>query len=434
MMRMPNIQETLRLGMPSDIYYYDRASVKLQSIPTLVDNKFVQAILTLGAGSSTFIISVDQGISDICLSVTLPPQGNGVDYTNLAVPQGWLYSLLRNITIRYAGSSSQSFSGAQTLITSLREMPNPSTRDQLMQVGGVAMSGVSQFVGGSLQAFAYLKFPHNSPNGSLEKPNPFPSELLKSSIVVTAVFNPISSIFSLGTAATPQNVPQALASGFFQLKQVKALNRDDLMTSDMDRSKAYSFPTVAFYQEEVQIGIASTGTAPGVPPTKNVDVLLTGFRNGQVRSIILWLTDNADTNVAPGSAGARNEFNFQLPTDVQLRYNGTTYYDAPGFASEFWNLVSTETPSQVQNLIVTNAAAGALELTPAVSKWIEIPFGQVFEQLSGSHMYVNGLQISSAVVNLSLRVPDASRNFTLHAVYAYNAVLLLQGGNCEYAF
>jgi hypothetical protein len=430
--KYPRIQEALRLGGPRDIYYYSRESVHKQSIATVVDNRFQQNLMALGAGSSTFIIAVDQGISDILLSATLPDQGQyGADYTDLAVPQGWLYQLINRISIRYAGSSQYFWTGAQCMVESLREMPNPTTRDQLMQVGGVYRQGITgsyAFNGAAnaslRQAFAYLKFPHNSPNGSLMKPNPFPSELLHQPIVVTAELNPLASIFSTDAAGgSLSGVPTQLSKGFFQVKQVHAQQNSDLMNSPSDRSKAYSFPTVAFYQNEVQIPVAAGQT----------EFLLTGFRNGEVRSIILWVTDNADTAPTTGAAFARNQFKFVLPTDVQLKYNGTVYYDAPGYSSEFWNLVSTETPSQVAN-VYPDISGGAIVRSADTSKWIEIPFSQVYEQLSGAHMYVAGKKIENAVVNLSMVMPDPTKLYTIHAVYAYNCVMMVSGGSCEYAF
>jgi len=220
--------------------------------------------------------------------------------------------------------------------------------------------------------------------------------------------------------------PAQLASGFFQVKQVHAEDRGELMVSPADRSKAYSFPTVAFYQNEIQVQLPAGSSA-------QKEVLLTGFRNGEVRSIIMWLTDNADVAPATTAPFARNYFNFQLPTDIELKYNGTVYYVAPGYSSEFWNLVSSETPSQVANVLV-DLSGGALALTSTTSKWVEIPFSQVFEQLSGAHMYVAGKQIQNAVVNLSLTVPDPTKSYTLHAIYAYNCVMMVAGGSCEYAF
>lgn len=426
-----HVQEMMRLGSPRDIYYYTRDSVHKQSIPTVVDNRFKQALMNFGSGSSTFIISADQGITDILFAAQLPAQGvDGVDYTNLAVARGWLYALINRISIRYAGSSQYFWTGGQVLVESLREMPNPTTRDQLFQLGGAAMSfpasGTNSFAGDNLFAYAYLKFPHNSPNGSLLKPNPFPSELLSQPIVITLELNTLPSVFSSAvTAGGLSGAPLMLQNAYFQVKQVHANDRAELMVSVADKSKAYSFPTPAFYQNEIQIQLPAT--------TQDHSVLLTGFRSGQVRSIVMWMTKNSETNPSTSAPFAKNYWNFYLPRNIQLLYNGTVYYDAADIASEFWSLVSTETPSQVSNAIVSVGGVGAITLPAATSKWVEIPFSQVYEQLSGAHMYVAGKLIQNAVVNLQLSTPSADA-YTLHVMYTYNCVMMCAAGTCDYVF
>ena len=423
----------MRLGKAHDIYYYTMDSMSKQTIPTIVDIRFKQALNNLRAGSSTFIISVDQGISDILFGAELPAQGAGVDYTNLAVPRGWIYSLIDRLSVRYSGSPQYFWTGAQCLIENLREMPNPTTSAQLFQLGGAMMNSLQAFAGDNLYAYAYLNLPHDSPNGSLMKPNPFPSELLSQPIVITLQLNPIQSIFSSGVAAgSLAGAPVSLADAWFQVKQVHAKDRGELFYPSSDRGKAYSFPTKCFYQNEITISLPSGG---GLGGTGAFSTLLTGFRNGQVRSIILWITDDDDTNPTLGAPFARNFTNYALPHDVRLLYNGTVYYDAQATSSTFWDLVSKETPSTLNcTVLAPNGAGAPIVATSADKFWVEIPFGQVYEQLSGSHMYVAGKEIMNAVVNLELSVPDASKSYTLHAMYAYNCVMMVAGGSVEYVF
>lgn len=435
-----HIQESMRLGEAHDIYYYTHSTMMKQTIPTIVDIRFKQALNNLQAGSSTFIISVDQGISDILFGARLPAQGvNGADYSAKAVAPGWLYALINRISVRYSGSPQYFWTGGQMLLENLREMPNPTTRDQLFQLGGLAMSGAvagaGDFAGDSLYAYAYLNLPHDSPNGSLMKPNPFPSELLSQPIVITLELNPIQYIFSSNVAGGAlTGAPTSLVEAWFQVKQVHAKDRGELFYPSSDRGKAYSFPSKAFYQNEITIALPA---GQGQGGTGTFSTLLTGFRNGQVRSIILWLTDDAQTNPQTGAPFVKNYYNFALPRDIQLLYNGTVYYDAQGTSSIFWNLVSSETPSQVTSsaLSIAGLNPGAvIAKVPGVVNWVEIPFSQVYEQLSGSHMYVAGKEIMNAVVNLQLTVPDATKNYTLHAMYAYNCVMMVAGGSVEYVF
>ncbi len=427
------LQSAMRLGSARDIYYYGRESLCKQAIPVVVDNRFRQALNNLRQGSSTFIISVDQGISDILLGVKLPAHGtNSVSYTDLGLPRGWLYDVIDRISVRYAGSSQYFWTGPQIRIENLREMPNPETRDALFELGGAAMlgsasSGAGSFAGDNLYAYAYVNLPHNSPNGSLGKPNPFPSEMLMSPIVVTCEMKYLPNIFSSAVASgSLVGAPTAFDDAWFQVKQVHANDRGDLMVATADRSKAYSFPTKCFYQNEITVDIPAGQT--------DANILLTGFRNGQVRSIIFWITDNNDTNPITTDRFVKNFTNFILPRDVQLLYNGTVYYDAKATSGQFWNLVSTETPSQVSSTVLS-LVANDLVSTPAAKSWTEIAFGQVYEQLSGSHMYVAGKTIQNAVVNLSLKLPSpTAAGATLHAMYSYNCVIMCADGSASYVF
>lgn len=421
-----SIQEALRLGKSEDIWYYTSHTLSKQSIPSIVDNRFYQALTSLGAGSSTFIISIDQGISDVILSAKLPAQGGLVDYTGLALPRSWIYALINRISVRYGSSSQYFWTGQQVLMENLREMPNPTTRDQLYELGGAMMRVVGDFAGDNLYAYAYLNLPHNSPNGSMGKPNPFPSELIGQPIVVTLELNPLPSIFSTSLAGgNLADAPQTLEEAYFQVRQIHAKDAGELMSMPGGKAVAYSFPTKAFYQNQIDISLSGQLT---------YNTLLTGFRNGEVRSIFFWVTKDSDVSPNTAAPFVKNFNNFVLPKDIELLYNGTVYYRAKGASSQMWSLVTTETPPQLNATVLSIPGAGqAITSSPAVRNWVEIPFSQVFEQLSGSHMYVAGKLIQNAVVNLNLTLPDTAA-YTLHAVYSYNCALMISDRQCEYAF
>lgn len=114
-MSMPgDIQEKMRLGETKDIYYYNSKTLEKQAIATIQDTRFNQAINNLKGGSSTFIISPDEGVSDVIVGFKLPatPAGGGTaDYRGLSVSKAWAYQLIKNCSVRYGGSSQYFFSG-----------------------------------------------------------------------------------------------------------------------------------------------------------------------------------------------------------------------------------------------------------------------------------------------------------------------------------
>ena len=102
-----SLQEKMRLGETVDVYYYGTKTLEKQAIPTVQDTRFYQELNNLQQGSSTFIISPDQGISDVVLALKLPdtytPVGGGTPYTGLAVSRAWGYQLINSISVRYGG-------------------------------------------------------------------------------------------------------------------------------------------------------------------------------------------------------------------------------------------------------------------------------------------------------------------------------------------
>ena len=141
-----------------------------------------------------------------------------------------------------------------------------------------------------------------------------------------------------------------------------------------------------------------------------------------------------------------NKFNWALPRDIQLIYNGTVFQNYRGVSSQLFDLLNTDVPSQFNNSVISRSASNDPDLaftsTAKVTNWVQLPFSQVYEQLSGAHLMIRGKMIENAVVNLSLRMPTVSlplvaggpSGYVLHAVYAYNALLFCSMGSAEYVF
>lgn len=423
-----SMQERMRLGEVSDIYYYGTKTLEKQAIPTVQDTRFFQALPSLYQGSSTFIISPDQGVSDVILGLKLPATpaiggGSGAAYNGLAVNRGWGYQLVNKVSVRYGGSSQYFWTGSQIFVQNMRECSNPTARDRLVQLGGTQMKAPTDFQGDNMYAYVVLNLPHSSPNGSLEKPNPFPTELLNQPIVITVELNNISSIFRVASpvVASQATAPIKLEEGWFQVRQVHA-NDGGMLMRPMGAGAGYSFPLKAFYQNEIEVRLANSADQQSV--------VLTGFRAGDVRSIFFWIEDS-DNN-------ALNYYDWVFPRDVQLLYNGTVYQNYKGTSSEIWDLMASDVPANFLNARLAQSgsavAASAFTTSDTLTKWVNMPFSQVYEQLSASHLMVHGKKIENAVVNLLLTTPAAKDTYKLHVVYAYNSLLFCSAGSAEYIF
>jgi hypothetical protein len=411
-----SVQASIRPGDMVDTYYYGETNIEKQAYPCIVNNRFVQAFTNTGAGSSQFVISPQQGVSDICLQFVMPTIATT---TGLTLSAGWGYALINRISVRYGSSAQYFWSGPQMLLQNMLDSENSTKCADLMTIGGLYASGAAC---SGAQANVYLKLPHNSCRAE-GKPLPFPSDLLVQPIVVTIELYAASAIFILATGGgSLSTAPAALASAQLQVKQEMLTDTSDLLARRVDmNSNAYTFPLQYFCQQETQI--------PLIAQAGSQSVNLTGFRAGEVRNILLWLTLNTDTN--PGD-GSFNPQRWAVPSSTTLTYNGEVFARYDGSSGLLWNLVC-DSKSQVFSWAAALSTSAPNASVTTASGWLDFPFAQVNLPYDKETKLLHGKPILNAVVNLQLTTPTASA-YTLHAMYLYNASLLCSRGSAEYIF
>ena len=167
-------QSMVRPGECVDLYYYDGETSKKQCFPTTQNTKFVQQFQNTSGGSSVFTIPPNMGIQDIVLEMVIAGQAS---QTGLALPRGWGYLLIKQVSFRYGGSSQYFLSGSQILQNALRRQPNRSASDDILTLGGnFASSGTSPDLSVDQYATVVLTLPHNIPSG-VGKAHPLPTDL-----------------------------------------------------------------------------------------------------------------------------------------------------------------------------------------------------------------------------------------------------------------
>jgi hypothetical protein len=247
--------------------------------------------------------------------------------------------------------------------------------------------------------------------------------LLVQPIVVTIELNNPNSVFIDMDGSSPSGtLPVALAEASLQVKQEMMSDSADLLARRVDmNSHAYTFPLKYFPQQEVQINCGVGSTSASAP----VSVNLTGFRAGEVRNILLWLTNSADT-------AANGSHYWEQIKNVQLTYNGEIYFKTASSASQIWNLVC-DTKEPGANIDAQDGSGG---FENALATYVDIPFAQVNVPYDKEIKLVHGKPILNAVVNLSFTTPSvlSGDSWTLHAVYLYNSSLLCSRGSSEYIF
>ena len=410
-----SVQASIRPGDMVDTFYYGETNIQKQAYPCVVNNRFVQNFTNLGQGSSQFVISPQQGVSDIVVQLTMPTIATT---TGLALNAGWGYGLINRISVRYGSSAQYFWTGGQLLLQNLMDAENNPKVDALLVQGGNAVSttGCS-----GAQAYLYLKLPHNSCRAE-GKPLPFSSDLLVQPIVITIEMLTTSSVFIVQAGGSIATAPSALASAQLQVRQEMLTDTSDLLARRVDmNSHAYTFPLPYFCQQETQVQLQATASSQSVN--------LTGFRAGEVRNIVLWLTLNSEQIPGNGSFAPAKWYPMSA---VTLTYNGEIFSRYDVGAGALWNLVS-DSKTQAVNCTVYTPGAGAGTNTQVVSTWLDCPFAQVNVPYDKETKLIHGKPILNAVVNLSLTTPDGSA-YTLHAMYLYNASLLCSRGSAEYIF
>jgi len=410
-----NVQRSIRPGEEVDTYYYGETNSEKQAYPCIVNNKFTQDFTTKGQGTSQFVISPYQGVSDIVLYFKLPPAGASI--TNSMLPAGWGYNLIRQVSVRYGSSAQYFFTGQQIYLQNLFDVEDSAKQDFMLQLGGNPLNNAELVASAGPEAFVYLNLPHCSPRAD-GKPLPLPSDLLVQPIIVTIELNSVSSLYLPETGGgAPTNVPTAnLLEATMQVKQEMMSDSADLLARRVDmNTHAYTYPLKYFPQQEVVINL---------PSAASQSVNLTGFRAGEVRHILLWLTKGSDV--------AENGACSWLPiTDVQLTYNGEIFYRADSSSSQIWNLVCDTKRSGVNAYV--QDGAGNWENT-GLWTWTDIPFEQVNVPYDKEVKLVAGKPILNAVVNLTFTTPTQASDYVLHALYLYNSSLLMSRGSAEYIF
>ena len=337
------------------------------------------------------------------------------------------------------------------------DMQDAVSRDALYRYGGEALMGenplngnVNDFATAGQQAYCYINLPHNTPNGDGLKMNPLPTELLRQPVLVQVEMNDTRSVFSGNQIAgtTPISVPNGpISNAYFQVKQVRMINSEDLLTSHHEPSKiSYTLPLKYFAQQEYQLQLPSSVVQAG--QAQSITVNLTGFRNGGVRSIILWLTNSADTpslgTLSTNQPSAVRVFNpalWYLPENNTISINGEIFYTNRGRASLLLDLVNNKQPNELST--TSYDANGLGYLVPhaggTTSQYLKCDFSQVNDAVFGVNMLVSGKSITNSIVNYQFSIPARAvgapaNSWVLHALYLYNSSLVFAGGNCEYVF
>lgn len=435
-----SVQDVIRDGEKLDIYYYSKQNLFIQSRPTVRNNKFIQALTSPNIGTNQFIMSPDQGFSDLILIVELLSESElpeGASYVQYALSRGWMYSLLQNVAVRYGGSSQYFFDSNQIALMNAVDMQDAPSRDTLFRLAGEALMGANPLNANANDfttnnyGYLYLNLPHNTPNGDGLKMAPLPTELLRQPVLVQVNLNNSRSIFSSSNNATSALMgANVVKSASFQAVQVRMVDSANLLTNEEDPNKiTYVYP-LKYFQQQVVSTVLTTGI-------KN-NVNITGFRNGSVRSIILWCQKESDIEPAQTAPRAFNDNNWYAPKNTVLSINGEIFDVSVFGSSQLLNLVNNKQSSELAMTKYALTPGPTQVLVPVVggftATYLKVDFSQHADPVTSSNLLVGGKSITNSIVNFQCDTPDGQTGWRLYWVSLYNSSLVFSMGNCEYSF
>ena len=426
---MESVQSMVRPGRCEDLFYVDGESAAKQCFPTTVNTKFSQGMNPgVAGGTSTFTIPPGSGIQDIVVEVNLgvPAALAGA----VAIPNGWVYALMKTVSYRYGGSSMFSLTGDQVLQAALKAQQSKQAASDLLNAGGNSIARDPGVPAANFFGNAVLVLPHSSPSG-VGKPHPFPLSDLTQQVVIQIEWNSIGTVLSCAVPADAQ-LAWSYASVNCVVQQVALNNSADALSRRVDMSKnCYAYP-VEFIQQKVSIPLG-----PGAGPAAPAQLALTGFRSGEVKAIHCWLTNTAD--VSP-TFGAKSPFLWYPPQAVTLSYAGDVYAKYENSSSTLWALINGRKAPTFDQVGTTGAGVAA---ATALGTWIELPFAQTHVGDDEKTLLVHGRPITNGVCNISIAPPyyphagwqpATDPNWVLNVSYIYGATIMVAQGSSDFLF
>lgn len=421
-----SVQHAINPGPCHDLYYPGESNLDVQCFPTTVENRFVQDLPSLNFGaSSTVIFNPSEGLGDIVLTATLPakPTPSSSLYNNWGLPQGWLSQFVDTIGIRIGSSSLYYFTGDQLEIANFQDCEDSGKKNALWQLAGAASTDLSGATEQARTASIYIKCPWNSVS-ALQKPLPLPTDLITQPVQIIIKMKRANEVFFGRSGAVESNLPTGFASAQVAFKQVHFVDSGNQLARRRNMNEeALSFPLPYFQQTTYRTQVNSTAG-------QEVQINLTGFRSGSLKSIDVWARQVLDASGVAVNVG--NGRNYSQPLNVRLSVNGLVYYQTAQASSQLWALCDLKSPATVDQVVLSDSGS-AIVTTPSTMPWVHIPFAQVSETLANHHELALGLNIMNSVVNLALVLPGTGR-YEISASYNYASSLMFSKGASEYIF
>jgi hypothetical protein len=411
------------LGKVEDLYYTDPDNCKVEAIPVEYNTRFTNDFTSKSSGTSTFIIPPGNGLKHIVISLGYYAASLAAQAGTNALPLGWGYSAIQQISFRIGGSSQYFMTGQQLLAKVLRQVRTQTQAQALLNLGGNAVFNCTYGTPGtgdfSVPQNAYVVVPVWCLPGADGLNVPLPADTLAQQVQITCTLNSPSA-FWLNNGTPGVAPPASLDIATFQVEQLCMVDRGMAIANHVDLNTHELLMPVIFDQQELQVPIPAGSNVLSAP----VPVTLTGFRSGQVKSIQCWLTKNTDT---------ANPLLWYAPATATVLYAGTIYANYINGSSVIFNTLDGTKPPQVSTTKLIVNAGAAFTSVPAQSQYAMLPFANPTGDDYSAEVLTHGKPILNGLVNLQIVAPTADA-YTLHVAYIYNSTLVFSKSSAEFRF
>ena len=337
----------------------------------------------------------------------------------LALEQGWGYSAIDQVSFRIGGSSQYFLTGSQLLAMNLRKVRTQSQAQALLQLGGNECKSIGPPNDFGVNQYAYIPVPIWCLPSADGLNVPLPADTLAQQVQITCSLKAPSAFWINNGVVAAVAPPLAFDTAQFQVEQLCMVDRGMAISNHVDLNTHELLMPVQFDQQELQIAVpAGSATTPA-------QLVATGFRAGQVKSIQMWLTKNSDT---------ANPLFYYAPTEVTVLYSGTIYSQYRNGSSVIWNLLDgTKPPAVSQSRLSITPVTGVFTSEPEVSQYVMLPFGNPTGDDYEAEVLTHGKPILNGLVNLIVTAPTDDA-YTAHVAYVYNSTLVFSKSSAEFRF
>lgn len=433
---MASSQALARIGAPIDLYYSDAENAKVQAIPVEYNTRFSQDFSNKGTGVSVFLIPPGNGLRHVVIALGYNAASINTQTGSRALPRGWGYSAISQVSFRIGGSSQYYLTGQQLLARNMRLCRTQSQRDAILSLGGQECKLAADF---DVAQYAYIPVSVWAAPGDDGICLPLPADLLSQPVQITAELAPTSAFwtgpipaFGGGDVAPPS----AFDVANFQVEQFVMTDRAMSLASRVDlNTHSYGMPLPSFDQQVYQVPLR---TAAVVGSGVAQSVVLSGFRSGECTKLMAWLTKTT-TNSSATATARLNPNLFYAPLEVTVLYAGVIYAQYRNGSSKIWNLLDGTAPAAV-NQSALAVSGGAFVSSGALSQWAELPFAMPSGTDYEADVLRHGKPISNGIVNLDVVVPEidaadtTTDGWTLNVAYVYNCTASFSKGSCDLIF